>query len=264
MTGIFTIKTLAARARMGRLLLGACVALTATGLTVAGLAVAAVPGPSLPPAMPAAIAAAVQPAAAPVWVAVTRPLEIFSLSAPNLSVSSSYSAERLSGGKGRRDTLRLGALDSEDTFVAIAVTREASAAPTLAGTARRLSDGKGGTLLDQTSIATKFGAFDAAPVTVAGSRNCLAFAHLDASAGLAIEGLYCLGKGEEAKKRTVACTVDRLDLLGGGSDLALRRAFVEAEKRRDFCGSGDLRGGKTARADAPSGGTAVPIQRRAS
>jgi hypothetical protein len=91
-------------------------------------------------------------------------------------------------------------------------------------------------------------------------RQCLAFDRYDAAAAVAIDGVVCAPRGEALAPSRAACLVDRLDLVGGRSDPALRRYFAEAEARRDFCGAGDLRASGTGKAFVDKGDT-IPVLR---
>jgi hypothetical protein len=252
-------KSALARSRIERLLLGAGLA-----LAVAGLAGAAAPEKPMP-----AIAAPVKverdlPPAGERWIEVQRPIEIFSLSAPNLgSETLLYRGERSLTDEARRDTLRLGSLESQGPFIAISVHRRPTIVASLSAMARRLTGAA--TRLGRAGmpIKTKFGDMASAELSAGGGRACLAFDRFEASAQVAIEGVYCPAKGEGVDRRAAACLVDRLDLLGGKNDALLRRYFIEAETRRDFCGTGDLRTSGTNRVWIDSG-TTIPVHRRGS
>ena len=276
-----------ARPPIERLSLGACML-----FMLAGLAVAAAPGgdpnaavrATPPAAAPAAEAtpaeatpaeatpAAATPAAASPglpssqWAELRRPLELFSLSLPGAAGSlPSYRAERNLASEGRRDTLVFGSPNDDGPMIAIAVVRNVSPeADELSDTAQRLADGHAGPASEPVAMTTKFGDMASAELTITtdhGVRPCIAFGRLEEPLRFAVQGLYCAPVGAKADRVAARCAVDRLDLAGGG-DAALQTYFASAEKRRNFCGTGDLRAGGSGRAYI-DGGVTLPVRRNA-
>lgn len=173
-------------------------------------------------------------------VSVERPIEVFSLSSVQFDPAAfRYSAERYQNGRGRRDILSYGEGASDGAFLAIAVHREAESADDLARIAARLSGAEVGATSAATVLSSKFGPMDSADTVVAG-RACIVFTRFEKAASAAFEGLFCPPSEHVADRRTLTCAIDRLDLVGASTDQALRRTFVTAEARRDFCGAGQV------------------------
>ena len=264
MEHLSAVRPALARARLERFFLGVCLVLTAAGLT---LAVA--PGPSqaglqAPASEPSLKVLVETPRSATDerWTTIHQPMEIFSLSQPGLAAG--YSSERNGTGDMRRDTMRLGSLETGGTFAAVTVHRRPSIVPTLAETAQRLTGERTVELSRADEMTSKFGTMSSAQAAIASGadrRACIVFDRYEPSAQVAIDGIVCAPQGTQIDRRAVSCLVDRLDLLGGGNDPALRSYFSKAEKKRDFCGAGDLRTAGTSRALVESG-TVVPLLRQ--
>lgn len=180
------------------------------------------------------------PAPPPRWVSIERPLEVFSLSLPQFaSAARLYKAERFEGARGRRDTIVFGDLAPGSSFLAVAVHRDAAEAAGFPTVARALTGIDAGGAGLAAPMKTKFGAIPTAEIALA-DRACLVFEQFEPAITASIEGVFCPPVGKVADRRTLACAVDRLDLMSAGSDTAIRRYFAEAERRRDFCGMGQV------------------------
>jgi len=180
------------------------------------------------------------------WLPTERPIEVFSISAPSfIEGEISYRAERNAAGAGRRDTLTLGAFDGDGPWLGVTLHRQLSSdGHELGASAARLSAGTAGQPTGSITLDTKFGPIIAASIpagTPGRQHACLAFGHIEDALHFAFQGLYCAAEGKAAEPRTLACLVDRIDLIGAAGDPQLRAFFVGTEKRRDFCGAGDLR-----------------------
>lgn len=89
-----------------------------------------------------------------------------------------------------------------------------------------------------TGLETKFGDFEVADSQIIQQgqlRSCLAF-RLVADAPVDIAGLLCGEPQRPADRASLACVLDRLDLVSAGNDVALRRYFAGAERARLHCG----------------------------
>jgi len=180
------------------------------------------------------------------WRPLERPIEMFAISAPSfIDGVPVYRAERNLAGPARRDTLSLGSLDNEGPWLAVAFHRELSAdGHELAATADRLSSGTATAPTASSTLDSKFGPIVAAEIKAGAAgreHDCLAFGRQETDLRFAFQGLYCAAEGKAADRRTLSCLIDRIEMIGGGSDRQLRGYFVATEKRRDFCGAGDLR-----------------------
>ena len=137
----------------------------------------------------------------------------------------------------------LGSLADDGPFVAVSVVRRTSEdGRELGDTALRLTDGTASRADDPTPMRTKFGPMFAAELSAGPDgrrRSCIAFGRHEEAMHLAIQGIACATPGSPIDRKTAACLVDRLDLLG--ADPVMRAYFVAAEKQRKFCSASDLR-----------------------
>ncbi|MCA3643874.1 MAG: hypothetical protein IOC63_18860 [Methylobacterium sp.] len=88
-------------------------------------------------------------------------------------------------------------------------------------------------------IRTKFGLMEAAEVKLRQDKAvmpCLAYRRID-TAGVSILGWLCGTIQRPVDRVSMACFLDRLDLVGGGRDSSLRKFFAEAERSRQNCTS---------------------------
>ncbi|MCA3637157.1 MAG: hypothetical protein INF18_15700 [Methylobacterium sp.] len=86
-------------------------------------------------------------------------------------------------------------------------------------------------------IRTKFGLMEAAEVKLRQDKAvmpCLAYRRID-MAGVSILGWLCGTIQRPVDRVSMACFLDRLDLVGGGRDASLRKLFAEAERSRQNC-----------------------------
>lgn len=86
-------------------------------------------------------------------------------------------------------------------------------------------------------IRTKFGLMEAAEVKLRQENavmSCLAYRRID-MAGVSILGWLCGTIQRPVDRVSMACFLDRLDLVGGGRDASLRKLFAEAERSRQNC-----------------------------
>ena len=188
------------------------------------------------------------------WIDITRPIQLFTLAAPDVAkLAKTYEARRHSLGGGRRDRLMFGTPDAGPPLVAMEIYRlgtEGAAPPGFFVAMAReaamagLSVARSG---QPSPLPTRFGAFEAAELTLAGAggeMQCLGYT-LDAQGSpLRIAGIACGAAGAGFDRVRLACLLERIDLVSAGDDLELQTTFVEAEKRRSLgCpGSEGLRG----------------------
>lgn len=225
----------AARRPLLARLLPACLAALAVGAGVMFMAAsdaAMSPAPAAPP----------PPARA--WVDIVRPIALYSLDIPDLArLDSAYEARRHEPGGGRRDTLAFGRLGAT-AYLRLSAYRlgeEAEPAASLFVEAARRA-GEIGYAVTRLGAAdatpTRFGAMETADVTLArgaGEAHCLAFRLIpqDGAEVMRLSGLSCGAPAQPIDRAALACQIDRLDLRSAGDDAALRRLFVQAERRRD-------------------------------
>jgi hypothetical protein len=85
------------------------------------------------------------------------------------------------------------------------------------------------------AVTTKLGAFEVATVTVSGAAEqaCVAFRFEEPALTLRVRGWLCGSAEQPAGDDHLACFIDRLTLLPGGDDPALRVLFAQAERLRN-------------------------------
>ena len=199
----------------------------------------------------AAEAVRVAAAVKPVWTEISRPIPLYALAAPELEKrAKTYEARRHATGGGRKDALTFGAADGPDPLIALEVYRIGSeAAPPrsffvdLARVAG--ADSLGVERSGQPApLTTRFGAFEAADLTLsgaAGDLQCLGFRLAPEDIALRVSGFACGAPALPIDRISLACMLDRIDLLSAGDDSELRAFFVEAERRPGAgCGPGNF------------------------
>ncbi len=202
----------------------------AAGLLVAGLREAA----------PRAPEAAAAPKSA--WVEFGRPIQIYALQTAEFGKEVRvYEARRHREGGGRQDLLSYGAAEigqganlrlslyrpgtepAPETALFVDFARLAARSG-LAVTRSALPD----------TLATRFGAFEVSDVSLAQGQTeapCLGFRLNVADPGLQIAGFAC-GGARPVDRPTLACALDRLDLVAAGDDRELAKFFIAAEQAR--------------------------------
>ena len=182
------------------------------------------------------------PPPAPVWLDISKPLQIFGLSAPQLAREKfAYAARRHSTGGGREDSLTFGEFAGKKWFFRLSAYRHgqesAADAPFFVDMARRAAPL--GLSLDHAKLEqaekTRFGEIETAELTLSENSfsrgNCRGFRLVRASLGLTLAGLACAPGAEPLSALDLACLVDRLDLRGVGAERPLRDFFGAAQSR---------------------------------
>jgi hypothetical protein len=184
---------------------------------------------------------------APEWHPIRKPVEIMSLSSPQLEkLAASYGARRSTRGD-REDAIVWQAAGTGGAEARIALIRQAAGSgtpPSLFVDMTR-QQAERGIAVTRTGapglLETKFGAVEIADMTFSdasgGAQACLAFRRVGAGGEPTISGWQCAAQGGVVERPEVACFIDRLTLLKSGDDHALRRTFAEAEPRRKPCPS---------------------------
>ncbi len=181
----------------------------------------------------------------PHWLDVNRPIHLFDLTGSDLArLPLTYRARRLSDGSARRDTLVYGAFGTETPTLALTVLRlgrEPDATRFIVDVERVAADQSVSIVRSglPSMVATRFGPFEAADLTVArglATQPCLGF-RLSvpddaAPAPVAMAGLACGTAAKPMDREGLACVLDRVDLLSAGEDTQLQGFFVDAERRR--------------------------------
>ncbi|WP_460449808.1 hypothetical protein [Alsobacter sp. SYSU BS001988] len=201
-------------------------------------------------------AAPARPSAA-AWVKVNRPIPMFSLETTLLPRDPrGLVARRHVEGGGREEVHSFGAVGSPGGFASIAAYRagsEAGAPGTLFLEAARRAAETGLAVTRSsvpTPMATKFGQAETADILLTADgveHACVAWRILGEDAQLRLAGWQCGGAGKAIDRLTLACALDRLDLVGAGDDAALKAYFSRAERNRlPQCGSKAAPGGRRA------------------
>jgi hypothetical protein len=180
----------------------------------------------------------------PDWQVVRKPAEIISLQAPHMErLTAAYSTRR-SNRNDREDAILWTSPAAGGAEARIALQRgpDAAVAPTLFIDMTRQQAERGIAITRSGApglVATKFGPVEMADMTFSDasgvSQACLAFRRVGEGGEPTISGWQCAAQGNAVERPEFACFIDRLALLKGGEDQALRRFFTEAESRRKPC-----------------------------
>ena len=209
-----------------------------------------------------------------VWVEIGKPVQMFALQTAEFGKDVRlYEARVHREGGGRQDTLaygpqeidagpgvritlyRAGAEFVADPSFFVDLTREAARA----GHAVTRS-------AQPAALATRFGSFDVADIVLTqGTREapCLGFRLNVEAPALRASGFAC-GGADPVDRLTLACALDRLDLIVGRDDRELTRYFVAAEQgRKPGCSRQRSGGTKTTWLDYGHKGPALRLSDRA-
>ncbi len=213
-------------------------------LVLALVGLAFVPHAARPPtaATPSIPVSASLPSA---WSEVSHPFLAYDLTGgPYAKLPLSYAARRDHVGGAREDLLAYGTALPGDAFLRLAFHRRGGEPVTETSAfldAARLAAGASLAITRSglgSRLATRFGPFDVIGVTVDGgghTADCLAFRLADPETApvLVLTGLACGTVERPVDPVTLACTIDRLDLVSAGDDEPLRAVFAAAERRRE-------------------------------
>lgn len=182
------------------------------------------------------------------WVPVKRPIALYNLEGPETEAADFSHRVAMLGKHARQDTLswlvrpdRNGPMARPAIHVVIErfERQPPTFRPLFADLASRAASQ--GTAIDRmnpaSEIVTKFGALEVADGVLAteqGQLACLLFRRID-TIGFTLAGWYCGSAQRPADRVSLACFVDRLDLVSAGQDLTLKRYFAAAERRRKSC-----------------------------
>lgn len=189
------------------------------------------------------------------WIEIAHPLRFYALDSAEFGREPrAYEARRHREGGGREDSLLFGAaVPGKETSVRVSIYRKgAEAAPDsrfFVEMARQAA--RSGLSVARSAqpgeLPTRFGVMEAADIvltTSSGEASCLGFLLDAATPGLRISGFACGAPNKPMDRRTLACGVDRLDLIAAGDDRELARFFVTAELARGK-GCGGAKGGSS-------------------
>lgn len=175
------------------------------------------------------------------WVAITRPIAIFNLEAPELGRAAPVVEARRSQDGGRReDLLSFGDFAGSGPHLSLRLRTGDGAAASVssftvalvhAAALRSLAVERGST---PAVIETRFGTLETADIVLGDgseTRACLAFRTVGPDAPFAMSGWWCAGTKPSDRKQ-LTCLIDRLDLANAGADPELRAAFARSELQR--------------------------------
>ena len=196
---------------------------------------AAAPERSTAPAPPV-------PPAAPAWIDIVKPVEMFGVSAPEFDKQPhAFVARRHLVGGGRQDFLSFGTPDGLGPYLRLSLYRVGTEAPLDAplfvDVARRAADTSlgirhaGGPY----TVATRFGRFEAVDLDLASEAvpTCTGVRLLVPSPALRIVGLACGPRRRPLNAAALACLLERIDLTAAAEDPALSRFFAASELARN-------------------------------
>jgi hypothetical protein len=177
------------------------------------------------------------------WVEFSKPVQVYALQSPEFGKDvRAYEARRHREGGGRQDMLAYGAAEiGQGNSLRISIYRPgaelAPEMPFFVDIARQA--GRAGLAVKRSAVpdamATRFGSFEVADlVLVQGETeaSCLGFRLNAGEPELRIAGFAC-GGAKVLERPTLACALDRLELLAGGDDKALTKFFIAAEQTRN-------------------------------
>ncbi len=175
------------------------------------------------------------------WLAISRPIAIFNLEAPELGREApAIEARRSRDGSQREDLLSFGAFAGTESHLSLRLkTGDGIAASSGSFTIALVHAAALRSLAVERSsapaaIETRFGALETADVVLGDgteSRTCLAFRTVGPEAPFAMSGWWCAG-AKPSDRKQLTCLIDRLDLANAGAEPELRAAFARSELKR--------------------------------
>lgn len=175
------------------------------------------------------------------WLAISRPIAIFNLEAPELGREApAIEARRSRDGGQREDLLSFGSFAGAGSHLSLRLkTGDGIAASSGSFTIALVHAAALRSLAVERSsapatIETRFGALETADVVLGDgteSRTCLAFRTVGSEAPFTMSGWWCAGS-RPSDRRQLACLIDRLDLANAGAEPELRAAFARSELQR--------------------------------
>ena len=205
-------------------------------------------------------AAAPKPAAiVESWVAIAKPVQVFSFEAPTFrGLPMTYTARRHTLGGGREDRLAFGTFGGNAPMLRVNLFRRAGEAPDATPLAGALAhaaadaglsvvrNGLSGVVTGRNAglaerIATRFGRVEVADLAVsglvpsgaAGLASCSGFRLAFDRPAFSMTGLACAADGKPMPRRVLGCLIERLDLASARDDRDLIDFFAASELRRD-------------------------------
>lgn len=182
------------------------------------------------------------------WLPVKRPIALYNLEGPETEATDFSLRVAMLGQYARQDAMhwsaradRIGPMTRPAIHMVVErfELRPQTFRPFFADIASRAA--MQGVAIDRmnpvSEIMTKFGVIEAADAMLAteqGQLGCLLFRRID-TIGFALAGWYCGSAQRPADRVSLACFIDRLDLVGAGQDHVLKKYFAAAERHRKSC-----------------------------
>ena len=178
------------------------------------------------------------PAMTASWMRDVRPRPAFSLESSDLSdKTATYDILRHPAG-GRKDVLRWGNADAAPS-ASLILYRPGGEARSDADSEAILGEITAlvpGSVQPLGVIDTKFGAVRLLGATEAGGGHpCLGVLKTFSDPDFRLSGLFCSGDSAPLARTQVVCALNRLTLLGAGSDSRLAKLFARADLRSADC-----------------------------
>jgi hypothetical protein len=204
------------------------------------LALAAIPKPA---PLPTPVENAVVAAPVEHWIEIRKPVQIFSLQAPELrGLPLAYAARRHSVAGGREDTLAFGTLADGGSALRLGLFRRADekavSVPFYASIASQAADA--GLGIERSGlpdlVVTRFGRMEVADVALSGkgrSQSCHGFRLSLTGPALSMTGFACAPATKPMSRATLGCLIERLDLASAREDRALIDVFAASELHRN-------------------------------
>jgi hypothetical protein len=175
------------------------------------------------------------------WIDVVHPFARFDMPSNLFGRTPAYTARRRQNSEGQEDMLTFGRFGTDAPWLRMGIYRAGSEGITpgnlFIDLARHASDAgiaiiKSG---QNDLVPTRFGMLEVAGVTLAQGRTelaCLGMRLLAYDPDMQITGLACGTEGQPIEPQTIACVLDRLDVIATGDDQALAGFFARSETRR--------------------------------
>lgn len=183
------------------------------------------------------------------WQPVKRPFLLYNLEAPDVEAGDLVHRVAMRGRNARQDTLSWVARQQRKNAalrpnVHLVIERFEHSVPTFRPlysdlAARAAEQGASIERMNAPGdFMAKFGSVEVADAVLAtaeqGQLGCLMFRRID-TIGLVVAGWYCGTAQRPADRVSLACFLDRIDLVGAGQDGDLKKLFANAERNRKSC-----------------------------
>jgi hypothetical protein len=186
------------------------------------------------------------------WQENRRPIELIALEAPELRrVKAVYRSRSHASGRREESLNWTDPRDGNVVHVALQLGTKGEDSPLFVDLARRAAVHSLSVvrMAPPQPLLTKFGDIEVADLALSSVDGqeipCLGFRRRAGDDSPRLAGWYCLAK-PMVERPALACFIDRLALMSAGEDLALRKFFTDAEKRRATCPTSRVSTGRRA------------------